>query len=217
VNQQTTRIEDLESALLFRAEALADEYLNGAERLRGQIIEDANKLLRLREEREILAAKAGAERLYRQRVQAAEIKMQEELDHLRWTLVHSVLEDVNTHLSQLANDDGTYLPLLTRFLYQGASAIEREELVARVNQRDFPRLEPRWTEMVKEAAAGKQVSLSQQPIETSGGMLIESGDGRIRVDNTFEGRMERLQTEIHRAITERLFASAEHMGALFNG
>lgn len=217
MTQQTTRIEDLESALVFRAEALADEYLNGAERLRGQILEDANKMLRLREEREILAAKAAAERLYRQRVQSAEIKMQEELDHLRWTLVHSVLEDVNNHLSQLAGDDETYMPLLARLLYQGASAIERDELVARVNQRDLPKLAPRWAEMVKESAAGKQVRLSQQPIETSGGMLIESGDGRIRVDNTFEGRMERLQTEIHRAITERLFASAEHMGALFNG
>lgn len=217
MTQQTTRIEDLESALVFRAEALADEYLNGAERLRGQILEDANKMLRLREEREILAAKAGAERLYRQRVQSAEIKMQEELDHLRWTLVHSVLEDVNAHLAQLASDDETYLPLLTRLLNQGASAIEREQLVARVNQRDLPRLAPRWSEMVKEAGAGKQVNLSQQPIETSGGMLIESADGCIRVDNTFEGRMERLETEIHRAITERLFASAEHMGALFNG
>lgn len=217
MNQQTTRIEDLESALLFRAEALADEYLNGAERLRGQIIEDANKMLRLREEREILAAKAGAERLYRQRVQAAEIKMQEELDHLRWTLVQSVLEDVNSRLAQLAGDDEAYLPLLKRLLSQGARAIEREELTAHVNQRDLAQLAPRWADIVKEAGAGKRVTLSPQPIETAGGLLIESADGRIRVDNTFEGRMERLQTEMYRAINERLFASAEHMGALFNG
>ncbi len=217
MNQQTTRIEDLEAALVFRAEALADEYLNGAERLRGQLLEEANKMLRLREEREILAAKAGAERLYRQRVQAAEIKMQEELDHLRWTLVHSVLEDVHGRLAQLIEDDETYLPLLKRLLHQGASAIERDELVARVSQRDLTRIAARWAEIVKEAGGGKRVTLSQHPVETAGGVLIESADGRIRVDNTFEGRMERLQTEMHRAINERLFASTEHMGALFNG
>lgn len=217
MSRQTTRIEDLEAALIYRAEVLADEYLNGAERARGQIVEEANKMLRLREEREILAAKARAERLYRQRVQAAEIRLQEDLDHLRWTLVQSVMEDVTARLAQVAEDDVLYLPLLKRYLARGALAIEREELTARVAGRDLARLATRWEEFVKEAAPGKRVALSQQPLQTLGGMLVESADGRIRVDNTFEGRIERLQAEVHRAVAERLFASAEHMGALFSG
>lgn len=217
MSRQTTRIEDLEEALIYRAEVLADEYLNGAERARGQIVEEANKMLRLREEREILAAKARAERLYRQRVQAAEIRLQEELDRLRWTLVQSVMEDVTARLTQLAEDDSLYLPLLKRYLARGGQAIECDELTARVAARDLPRLAPRWDNFVKEAAPGKRVALSPQPLETLGGMLLESADGRIRVDNTFEGRMERLQAELHRAVAERLFASTEHMGALFNG
>ncbi|HSD60612.1 MAG TPA: V-type ATP synthase subunit E family protein [Burkholderiales bacterium] len=217
MSRQTTRIEDLEAALIYRAEVLADEYLNGAERARGQIVEEANKTLRLREEREILAAKARGERLYRQKVQASEIRMQEELDHLRWTLVQSVLEDVTTRLAQVTEDDALYLPLLRRYLARGARSIERDDLVARVAARDLARLAPRWADFVKEAAPGKRVVLSQQPLDTLGGILLESADGRIRVDNTFEGRIERLQGEVHRAVSERLFASAEHMGALFNG
>ncbi len=217
MSRQTTRIEDLEQALIYRAEVLADEYLNGAERARGQIVEEASKMLRLREEREILAAKARAERLYRQRVQAAEIRLQQDLDHLRWTLVQSVMEDVTARLAQVAEDDGLYLPLLKQLLGQGAQAIERDELTARVAARDLPRLAARWNDFVKEAAPGKRVALAQQPLETLGGILLESADGQIRVDNTFEGRIERLQGEVHRAVSERLFASAEHMGALFNG
>jgi V/A-type H+-transporting ATPase subunit E len=217
VNRQTTRIEDLEAALIYRAETLADEYLNGAQRARGQIIEEAAKMLRLREEREILAAKARAERLYRQRVQAAEIRLQEELDHLRWTLVQSVMEDVKERLAQVTEDEGLYLPLLKCFLARGARAIERDELVARVAARDLARLAPCWEAFVKEAAAQKRIALSQQHLPTLGGVLLESADGRIRVDNTFEGRMERLQNEVYRAVTERLFASAERMGALFGG
>lgn len=217
MSRQTTRIEDLEAALIYRAEVLADEYLNGAERARGQIVEEANKTLRLREEREILAAKARAERLYRQRVQAAEIRLQEDLDHLRWTLVQSVMEDVTARLVQMTEDESLYLPLLKRYLAQGAQAMERDELVARAAGRDLPRLAPRWDGFVKEAAPGKRVALSQKPLETLGGILLESADGRIRVDNTFEGRIERLEGEVHRAVSERLFASAEHMGALFSG
>lgn len=217
MSRQTTRIEDLEAALIYRAEVLADEYLNGAGRARGQIIEEAAKTLRLREERETLAAKARAERFYRQRVQAAEIRLQEELDRLRWTLVQSVLEDVTARLAQVAEDDALYLPLLKGYLARGARAIEREELVARVAARDLPRLAPHWEAFVKETAPGKRITLAPQPLETLGGLLLESADGRIRVDNTFEGRLERLQGEVHRAVAERLFASAEHMGALFSG
>ncbi|HEX6827358.1 MAG TPA: V-type ATP synthase subunit E family protein [Burkholderiales bacterium] len=217
MSRETTRVEDLEQALLDRAEVLAGEFLSGAERARGQIIEEAGKMLRLREEREILAAKARGERLYRQKVQASEIRMQEELDHLRWTLVQSVLEDVMARLAQVTEDDALYLPLLRRYLARGARAIERDDLVARVASRDLARLAPRWADFVKEAAPGKRVVLSQQPMDTLGGLMLESADGHIRVNNTFEGRLDRLQAEVHRAVSERLFASAEHMGALFNG
>jgi V/A-type H+/Na+-transporting ATPase subunit E len=217
VTKQATRIEDLEAALLYRAEVLAGEYLNGAEQARSQLVENAGKMLRLREEREIMAAKTRSDRLYRQRVQAAEIKLQEELDHLRWTLVQSVMQDVAARLAQVAADDGLYLPLIRRFLAQGAKTIERDELVAHVNSRDLGRLAPRWDEFVAGVAQGKQVALSPSQIETAGGLMLESADGCIRVDHTFEGRIERLRQEVHRAVTERLFASAEHMGALFSG
>lgn len=217
MTKQATRIEDLEAALLYRAEVLAGEYLNSAEQARNQLVENAGKMLRLREEREIMAAKTRADRLYRQRVQSAEIKLQEELDQLRWTLVQSVMQDVAARLAQVAADDGLYLPLIRRFLAQGARAIERDELVAHVNSRDLGRLEPRWKEFVAGVASGKQVALSASPIETAGGLMLESTDGCIRVDHTFEGRIERLRQEVHRAVTERLFASAEHMGALFSG
>jgi hypothetical protein len=39
----------------------------------------------------------------------------------------------------------------------------------------------------------------------------------MRLDETLEGRMERLQPDLHRAIMEHLFASVPDMGALFRG
>ena len=81
------QVTELESAILQRANRLAAEFKQRAERSRDNILREASDRLRLREEREILAAKTQAERSYRQRVQAAEIKHQEELDRLRWDLV----------------------------------------------------------------------------------------------------------------------------------
>ena len=68
-----------------------------------------------------------------------------------------------------------------------------------------------------EAAAGKQIRLAADPIETLGGLLVRSEDNRIRIDNTFEGRRERLRLRIQQEILERLLPSTFEAGNLFTG
>ena len=88
------QVAALEKAILERARSLAGEHLQQASRARERIMEDSAERMRLLEEKEILVAKAKAEREYRRRVQASEIRMQSELDRLRWGLVQSVLDNV---------------------------------------------------------------------------------------------------------------------------
>ncbi|MGE5242219.1 MAG: V-type ATP synthase subunit E [Bacteroidota bacterium] len=210
-------IDELESALLARARALAEEHLVNARRTCDQIISDANEHLRLREEREILAAKTQAERSYRQRVQAAEIKHQEELDRLRWDLVRGVMERLTGEFGKIAADDKTYLPLLRRFLARAVTAIEDPELVAAVNARDHQRLAKNWDAFVREAGVTQRVVLAPEPIVGIGGVQVRNVDDTIRIDNTFEGRLDRLQEVLHQTVMERLFASTADIGAMFGG
>lgn len=198
-------VEALEAALLARAKRLAEEYLSRAQHSRDRIIEEANERLRLREEREILAAKAIAERVYRRQVQASELKLQGKLDRLRWEWVQAVVQDLHHQCKVLATDKSRYLPVLQRLLAAGAAAIEREELIAEINQQDLGRLQTTWKTFAAETAPDKCVVLSSEPLTCSGGVRVVSKDGRIRVDNTFEGRLERLAEELHQSIMERLF------------
>jgi len=210
-------IDSLESALIERAKVLAQEYLANGQRSRDQIVADANDRLRLREEREILAAKAQAERLFRQRVQAAEIKQHEEMDRRRWMLVRGVMEQLHKSLVDLTADEQTYLPLLRRYLAQAAAAIEGEALVAEVNVRDHARLTTDWESFCREAGITKRVSLAPAPLPCTGGVRVRNVADTIRVDNTFEGRLERMQDEVYQVVMERLFATTAHMGAAFGG
>lgn len=216
MNKQV-QIEELESALLARAKALAEEHLANARRTRDQIITDANERQRLREEREILAAKAAAERTYRQRQQAAEIKQQEEIDRLRWGLVRGAMDKLAAELGRLAGDEKTYLPLLRKFLAQAAGAIDAPELVAELNARDHARLAREWETVCRDAGIRKRITLAAEPIACLGGVRVRNADDTIRVDNTFEGRLERLQEALHQVAMERLFASTAHMGAMIGG
>lgn len=198
------QISGLETALTERANKLAAEYLDYARQTREQILAEGKLRLHLEEEREVLAAKARAERIYQQQAQAAELQLHSESDRLRMQLVKSVLDHLPARFAELAADEQRYLPLLRGWLREGAQAIERDELLVQVNQRDWQRLQPAWDGFAKDAMPGKQLRLSTETIACSGGVLIVSADNDIRFDNTFEGRLERMSETLQNTINERL-------------
>ncbi len=199
------QVSALESAIIERAQNLADEHIKQASRARERIMEDSAERLRLLEEKEILVAKAKAEREYRRKVQASEIRMQAELDRLRWNLVRTVLDNTRLRLTQMRADQSSYLPMFKRLLAEAAASIEREELVALVSDTDHRHLAEGWDAISREAVPDKRVKLSDEVCPCSGGVLVRSQDNRISVDNTFEGRLARMEFELHRVILERLF------------
>lgn len=212
-----TQLASLQSALLARAKALADETIARGTREAERIVQDAQSRLRAREESEHVSAKARAERVYRQKVQAAEIKLRAELDQLRWAHVQQVMDALLERLTALVEDDARYLPLLKALIATAARAIEDQNLVAEVNARDYTRLQAQWPAIAAEVAPGKQISLSPAGEECSGGVLVRNADNTIRVDNRFEGRLERLADEMQRVIVERLFATATPLGNISVG
>ena len=58
---------------------------------------------------------------------------------------------------------------------------------------------------------------AKKAIETLGGCLLLSEDGRIRVDQTFEGRLTRLRARVQQVILERLLPGGLDTGNLFSG
>lgn len=211
------RVDELQNALLARAKALADEYLARAKRDRERLIAEAAERQRMREEREDGAARTLAERAYRQMVQASEIEMREQLDRARWVHVQAVIDALKDRLEKIVANEAEYLPLLKGYLAHAAQAIESDALVAELSSRDYARFSQRWDDIAREAMPGKRIRLSTETRNSIGGVRVSSEDNLIRVDNSFEGRMERLEVELERVITERLFAGAPSMGALFNG
>lgn len=212
-----TQVRNLESALLTRARTLVQEHLAKGASEKARILGECGQRLRLREEREILAAKQDAERLLRQQVQAAEIRMQGDLDRLRWTLVQAVLGETKRRLADLARDERSYLPVLKAWLARGAALVGGAELVAELNARDHQRLAKSWEAFAREVCPERRVTLAPAPCAAAGGVIVRTPDDRVRVDNTFEGRIERLEQTIQGTILERLFASVPDMGTLFHG
>ncbi len=211
------QVKELEEAILRRANHLAEEYRQRAERSRDNILRDSSERLTLREDREVLLAKAIADRTYRRRVQSNELKLQKEMDLLRWNLVQGVLQNLDERLRAFTQQEDEYLALLQAYLKAGAAEIERDDLVAEVNAEDLRRLRSRWDDIARQAAPDKTIRLAEKPMEGLGGIRLSSADNRIRVDHSFEGRRERLGHQLHQIIIERLLPSTTDNSVIYTG
>lgn len=197
------KVNALQEAILARANHLADQYREQARIGRAEIQREAAEKLRLREEREVLVAKAMAERAYRRRVQSQELKLQARLDQLRWNLVIGIRERLLDQLRILAQDEERYLPMLKAFLQQGASQLDAPQLIVEVNAADRRRLSRDWEHFAAQENS-KQLVLGEHTLDCVGGLRIRSSDNRKRFDNTFEGRLHRLETQLNQKVQERL-------------
>jgi len=207
---------ELERAILARAQQLADQYAEQARRARETLLRDAADRLRHREQREEALARSLGDRRYQQRIQAAELKLQSNLDRVRWNLVRSVEARLEERMRDLLADGPAYLSYLRGLLREGFDQMEGASLAVRTNAADHERLKAVW-EAIREEATGRTLRLDDTPIETLGGVLILSDDGRVRVDNTYEGRLARLRPRLQQVILERLLPASQEPGNPFTG
>ena len=211
------QLDALEAAIMARADELAQEFHDKAVRQRDTILRDAADRLHMAEEREVLIAKAEAERHFRRVTQASELKMQSRLDQLRWELVQTVQSRLHERMLALCADRDAYRAWLTDMLRDAAALLPDGELRAEVNADDLAWLGDEWQAMVEAAAPGRTIVLADRPTWGSGGMKLRTADNRAQVDNRFEGRLARYEARIQRVILQRLFPGDTHAGVRSGG
>ncbi len=202
---QDKQLAALEQAIMARAEHLAGEFQEKAERQRDHILRDAAERLHNAEEREVMVAKAEAERLFRRVTQASELKLQGRLDQLRWELVQAVQGRLGERLHSLRDDPERYRHWLIRMIQEAAQLLPEGDLTAEINADDLGQLGGQWPELVAAAAPGRNIRLSEKPTWGSGGIRLRTTDNHAQVDNRFEGRLARLEAEVQRVILQELF------------
>ncbi|MEJ2619270.1 MAG: V-type ATP synthase subunit E family protein [Candidatus Thiodiazotropha sp.] len=198
------QVEALEKAILDRAEQMAAECHSRADAGRKNILREASEKLQLREEKETLLAKSQADRAYLRKVQADELKLQSNMDHMRWNLVQVVVERLKQTMADFCQDEARYFELLQALLKQAAAQIDAEQLQVMVNPEDLHRLKPQWAQLTDKLMAGKRFQLLDKTLNTVGGCLVTTTDHRVQIDHTFEGRLSRLERKVHQALVERL-------------
>lgn len=212
-----TQLQELERAILARAEELAQEFHDKAQRQRDIILRDAAERLHLAEQREVLVAKAEAERHFRRVTQASELRMQGRLDQLRWEMVQTVQSRLGERIQGLREDRPAYRDWLIGILREGAAVLPKGALVVEATGEDRTWLAAEWDTLSQAAAPDRELSLAEQATDGLGGLVVRTPDNRAKVDNRFEGRLARLEAAVQRSILQQLFPADINASARSGG
>jgi vacuolar-type H+-ATPase subunit E/Vma4 len=190
-------MERLNSAILEKVSANAKAIVKEAEERAEQRIKAAQEQQRARfeEQKSKLLNEANAEAI-RILAQAA-IKGRQETLTAKTAVVNEVIDRANKQLASLAGNER----VLANLIKEGIAILGADKVRAYVSSKDL-------TAMQKLVREDKELTRAVTEIrgqDCRGGVIIEDAEGKNRIDNTFETRLEMLLPRLLPEIGKGLF------------
>ncbi|MFH1722815.1 MAG: V-type ATP synthase subunit E family protein [Candidatus Altiarchaeota archaeon] len=182
-------LNELEEELTANAEKEISAIKNASEHQESSILSDArNKAKEIKAEA-LSEGKARAESERRGALASARLEAKRILNQAREEAVNENLNEIREVLSQI-RDDNRYPKILQNLVDEGLKELGDDSTVY-VNKGDEKLV--------------KAKKISEKEIESVGGVIIESSDGRIRVDSTIDSLFHQKTEYLRRQIFSELF------------
>lgn len=188
------------------AEQKIQYILSEAQEEAEKIKAEARKRAEAKAEWILRKARTQAE-IEKQRIIAnARLEVRKKRLQVQEELIREVIEALRERLAELPEEE--YFPMLVDLTAKAVEELGSENIVVRSNEKTLGLISARLDEFMKALAEklGKEVKVSLgEPVKTIGGVIVENPDGTVRVDNTFEARIERFESELRAEIAKALF------------
>lgn len=191
-------MEKVSEAVISKVKAEAQNIIQEAEGNAREEIEKAKKQREIQLEEEKTRMLSKAEEEAARTISQATIKTRQQLAGAKTDAVNKMIDSIKSILSQSSIDKKGFLNLVK----EAMDGLCRDKGRIYVSSGDIS--------AVKSFLAGEQ-TLANKIIEikegdfSSGGVIAESADGKLRIDNTYTTRLEMLMPKLLPDISKELF------------
>ena len=191
------RMEKIGEAILGKVKAEAEGIIKEAESRADQEIEQAEKqhLARLegKKARMIQEAKEEAARIEAQ----ASVKARQELSRAKADVIDEIISGVKKALRATPSDKG----LLVSLIKEATDTLGINKVRVYVSPKDIKTAQKLLNE--DSELAGKIAEVKEH--DGAGGVIVEDIEGKVRIDNTYDTRLEMLLPQLLPEIGRELF------------
>jgi vacuolar-type H+-ATPase subunit E/Vma4 len=190
-------MEKIGEAILGKVRAEADGIIKEAEQKAAEEVERAKReqAARLEEEKSKLLQEARAEAT---RIEAqALVKARQELSQAKAEVINEIVSRVRNELAKVVSSQSS----LATLIKEAVSTLGLSKGRLYVSPRDLPAVK-KLVAQDKELA-GRVVEIKEH--KSGGGVIVEDIEGKVRIDNTYETRLEMLLPRLLPEVAAELF------------
>jgi len=206
-----TSVDVLIKALFLEAQETAEKIIQDAKKTIHGILEDQRKKGRERARKDVILidkkAQSDSVLIKLRDIASAERKAKWVILEKKHTLIENILNQVKDELNSLIKTD-KYVHVLENLIMEGGIIVGEPDLEVIFNERDstLPLDLGKLAEKIGEKTGVKtKITKFAKKIDVIGGAIIQTTDGKIVMNNTFEGMLNNSDSEIRFNIAQLLF------------
>jgi V/A-type H+-transporting ATPase subunit E len=196
--------------ILKEAEEKAAAIIKEAKQQANAIIDAARINAEEEEKRKLAGATAKGQQIYREILAQAKVESKKEILKKKELLIKEAFKEAEERLRKhsLAAE---YKEDLIRITVNACKKLDATDLVITANQRDLKTLKSSKETIERELERGnRKIKISfGEPIQTAGGVRVKTADGRIEVDETFEGIIQKQFELLRVKVAKILFEGSQ--------
>ena len=178
--------------ILKEAKEKAAEAIRAAKREAATMLDAARLGAKEEEEHKLMEARSRGKQIYEEVMAEGRMRAKKDMLQKKEGVIGGVFKGAEERL--LAHTASKrYKEDLARIAVDACRKLGSSDVMVRANRRDLKLLESLKEQMAHELNTGeKTVNISfGEPIQTIGGVKVGTLDGRVEINETFEGRMRR--------------------------
>ena len=192
--QSQTEIAAVMEQAEKEARKILEEARNQAERIKSEQLQKAENM---------------AEGIKRKILSGVHLETKKQTLHIREEIIAKIYDNVKKKLDKFRETDA-YVPFVEKIVIQGVEALHCNTIQIIAGEKEKKLLTRSMLSKLEKQVAGKgqkklTLTLSDETLKESGVICISS-DGRVRFDNRFSTRIQRMNSDMRLEIMRRLFA-----------
>ncbi len=192
--------------ILREASEQAASIIAAAKKEATTILHAARLTAREEEARWIKEAQVRGTQVYEEVLAEGKIRAKKEVLQKREEIIDEVFKEVEKKLGKYAASK-KYKQDLIKLAIDSCKKLGAGQVVIRANKQDLRTLKRSRSKIARAVSRGASISVSfGEPITVIGGVKVSTADGKVEIDDTFEGKLRRehdiLRTKIARLLFE---------------
>lgn len=201
------RLKKIQDKIIGEAEEKAKAIVRDAEKTKKDVLEEKRKEGEREAEKILRSGMEEADSLKRQKVAEARLKAKQMTIASREEVINETMEKCKEKLTVLTSSQ-EYAETLRKLVEQGGIGLGGGDLEIVLGGKvtktaiDLGSIAKQIEEKTGKKTA---ISVAQEKSKSIGGVIVRKADGSIIIDNTFEGRIERILRDVRIRIAKILF------------